>query len=223
MAISSHRTHFSFCIDHFAFCNLHCAIGAVPIPPFRSANYRLADLLIHVQERSQAFSRPLPVVDDRFAICHASDRGIRIESRDLGSLKMTNYTRLVLAAGTCGLVMGIAMIADAWESMYFIPASIFSLLVPIGSGIALSTLGMAARAGSSRAFQASWILAAILAIPVGIAVGTLVLFRSPTSMIQDLPQMGLAEKIGLASLTASLPILAAIVAVGSRGRGRMTN
>mgnify|MGYP001287929395 CR=1 FL=1 len=132
---------------------------------------------------------------------------------------MTIYTRLVLAAGTCG----IAMIADAWESVYFIPASIFSLLVPIGSGIALWTLGMAARGGSRRAFQASWILAAILAVPVGIAVGALVLFRSPTSMVQDLPQMGLAEKIGLASLTASLPILAAIVAVGSRGRGRMTN
>lgn len=114
--------------------------------------------------------------------------------------------------------MGIAMIVDSWDAMLFIPALIFSLLVPIGSGVLLGKLGLASRAGSRRAFQASWILAACLIVPVSIAVYVFVLGRWPTSFLAELPQMGVAERIGLASLGTCLILLAAVVVVGFQVR-----
>lgn len=147
----------------------------------------------------------------------------RIESRNPRLIGMALYNRLVLAAGTCGIVLGAAMISDSRESMYFIPITVFSLLAPIGMGLAFWKLGMASRAGSSRAFHASWLFAGALTVPVGVAAYLLVLDRRPLSVLQELPQMSVAERIALAALTAGLPILAAIVAVGVRVRAALQN
>lgn len=127
----------------------------------------------------------------------------------------------MLAAGACGIVMGVATIVDAWDSMFFFPALLHSLLGPIGIGIAFWKLSVASRMGSTRAFYASWILTGVLMAPASIAVYVLVLRRWPISFLQEFPQMSLAERIGLASLTVCLPLLAAIVAVGARVRIKM--
>ena len=136
---------------------------------------------------------------------------------------MTVYCRLVLAAGGCGVVMGIAMIVASWNSQFFVPALIVSLVVPAGSGIALGRLGILAREGSRTAFYASWIVAGVLMIPVSIAVYVLILARRPISVVEELPQMGIAEKVALASLAICLPVLVAIVVVGVCVRASLRN
>ncbi len=120
------------------------------------------------------------------------------------------YAGLTFVAGACGVALGVAGIVDASDNMFFIPALVFFLLVPVVCGIGLAGLGLAASRGSRQSFYASWLFAVVLLIPACVFVYLLVLRRQPESF----PQMGQGEIIALASLVAAAICLVAVVVVG---------
>lgn len=124
------------------------------------------------------------------------------------------YAGLTFVAGACGVALGVAGIVDASDNMFFIPALVFFLLVPVVCGIGLAGLGLAASRGSRWSFYASWLFAVVLLIPACAFVYLLVLRRQPESFLESFPQMGQGEIIALASLVAAAICLVAVVVVG---------
>src|SRR5688572_14728191 len=89
------------------------------------------------------------------------------ETNTSGRSLRNAYRALVSVAGACSVVMGVASVIDARDNMFFIPAIVFSLFVPIGIGIGMIRLGTAVVRGSKWALYVSWFVAVAALVPTG--------------------------------------------------------
>jgi hypothetical protein len=124
----------------------------------------------------------------------ASDDSVRrkVVRAQIGFL----FPALILLSSACGIGTGVAGILDAIGNMFFIPALIFCLLIPIGFSIGLGTLGLAASQGGRRAFYASWVLSGLMLLPTAGGLG-IVVYDYPWYSISEMSrQMGWAEAVG---------------------------